>query len=326
MAFRFAAKNAFLTYPRAEAIESKDALLQFLLGVGNASKVLVAKELHEDGGIHYHACVEFPRKFQSRDVRVFDFMGCHPNIDCPRSLKSVLIYCIKEGDYINHRFIIQDAKSMVDHCIEESVKHPSVDDAVVAVVKAVGDKGLKNINQIESFLRMLMKDKVAYDPMHVFPDEFHLVASNGERVTWADAAERFHTNVILPSPLGVRDQFTKSLWIYGPSQMGKTHLARSFGRHWYMQSQWNAERLDATAEYGVMDDIEWPSMRFNYKGMLGHQVDVTVTDKYRRKSVYRGGLGVVVVSNELPTFTEEEWAWLEVNVEFVYINYPVHKQ
>lgn len=326
MTFRFQAKNAFLTYPRAEAIESKDALLQFLLGIGNASKVLVAKELHEDGGIHYHACVEFPRKFQSRDVRVFDFMGCHPNIDSPRSLKSVLIYCIKEGDYVNHRFIIQDEKTMVEHCIEESVKHSSVDEAVVAVIKAVGDKALKNFSQIQGFLNLLMKDQVAYAPMRIFPDAFHLIASNGERVSWADAVENFHTNVILPAPAGVRDEHSKSLWIYGPSRMGKTHLARSLGRHWYMQNQWNAERLDATASYGVMDDISWDSMKFNYKGMLGYQVDVTVTDKYRRKSVYKGGIGVVVISNELPTFSDEEWAWLDANVVFCYVNYPVWLQ
>jgi len=90
-----------------------------------------------------------------------------------------------------------------------------------------------------------------------------------------------------------------------------------------MQNQWNAERLDSTAAYGVMDDIPWEIMRYNYKGMLGFQIDVTVTDKYRRKSVYGGGLGVVVVSNELPQFSDEEQAWLETNVDFIYINEPV---
>jgi len=31
----------------------------------------------------------------------------------------------------------------------------------------------------------------------------------------------------------------------------------------------------------------------------------------------------VVVSNELPQFSDEEQAWLETNVDFIYINEPV---
>lgn len=323
MPFRFAAKHAVLTYAQANGIESKEALLEFLLSLGDACKVLVAKELHEDGGTHYHACVEFGTKFQSRDVACFDFMGCHPNISSPRSLKAWLLYCVKDGDYVNQGFVIGGIVSLVGACVEEAQKHSSVEDAVVATVVRMGDAALKQFAQIQGFIGLLMRDQVAYAPLKVWPGDFCLVKDSGHRVRWADRVEQFYTNTTLPAPRGVRDEFCKSLWIYGPSRMGKTHLARSLGRHWYMQNQWNAERLDSTAAYGVMDDIPWEVMRFNYKGMLGFQIDVTVTDKYRRKSVYGGGLGVVVVSNELPQFSDEEQAWLETNVDFIYINEPV---
>ena len=83
---------------------------------------------------------------------------------------------------------------------------------------------------------------------------------------------------------------------------------------WYMHSMWNAELLDDEAQYGVLDDIPWDNMKFNYKGLLGMQKDVTVTDKYRKKSVYKGGKPVIVLSNEMPTFTVEESNWLDENI------------
>jgi hypothetical protein len=49
---------------------------------------------------------------------------------------------------------------------------------------------------------------------------------------------------------------------------------------------------------------------------------VTVTDKYRKNSVYRGGLGVIVISNELPGFTLEESDWLHVNLECMFSDSP----
>ena len=112
----------------------------------------------------------------------------------------------------------------------------------------------------------------------------------------------------------------KSLWIYGPSRLGKTVLARSLGYHWYMQGAWNVDAYDDEADYGVLDDIPWENLQRYYKGLLGIQMDVTVTDKYKKKSVITHGRPVIVITNELPTFTVAEAAWLETNVVFHFIN------
>jgi hypothetical protein len=321
MSFRFYSTRAFLTYPQAAAIPSKEFLHDFLMALG-ATKVLVARELHQGGGVHYHACAEWTARFSSRDERVFDVAGCHPNIQRPRSFKSVLVYVVKGGDYVNTGFVLDEARSIVQTCRDASTAHSNVEDATIEVITTLGDPALKLLSQIRGFLGLLMRERAAYAPLHVWPEEFRLVFG-GFRRTWVPAIEKFYANIELPAPIGTRDEFAKSLWIYGPSRMGKTHLARSLGRHWYMQSQWNAERLDASASYGVMDDIPWVAMQFNYKGMLGCQMDVTVTDKYRHKSVYRGGIPVVVVTNALPEFTDEEDAWLRANVDFVEIAEPV---
>lgn len=321
--FRFAAHKAFLTYPRADAIPSKEALFHFLLSLGTAFRCVVGREEHADGGIHYHAVLEFRDKFQSRNKYIFDFEGCHPNIARPRSVKDVIAYTIKDGDYVNQGFAIGEIQSLVSLCRDAAAAQTTVANAVVAVVTLAGDRGLRSISMIERFLQLIMKEKTKYEPLRAYPDDFKRLDIDGIPYRWMDPVERFSIGIAFPAARGTRDEHSKSLWLYGPSRMGKTQLARSLGTHWYMMSQWNAERLDSTAQYGVMDDIPWESMKFNYKGMLGLQIDVTVTDKYRKKTVYDGGIPVIVLSNELPDFTPEERNWLDANVEFVYINEEV---
>lgn len=109
----------------------------------------------------------------------------------------------------------------------------------------------------------------------------------------------------------------KSIWFCGPSMFGKTCLAESLGQHWYMQNMWNLECLsDNEAVYGVLDDIEWESLQISYKAVLGRQLNVNLTDKYKRKTLYKLGYPVIVCSNELPDFSLTQRTWLRENVLF----------
>lgn len=44
------------------------------------AECIVGRENHADGGVHLHAFVDFGKKFRSRDTRVFDVEGHHPNV------------------------------------------------------------------------------------------------------------------------------------------------------------------------------------------------------------------------------------------------------
>lgn len=90
-----------------------------------------------------------------------------------------------------------------------------------------------------------------------------------------------------------------------------------------MQGMWNVESFSDSAEYGIMDDIPWEFMKIGYKALLGWQTDITVTDKYRKKVNFKHGKGVIVISNELPMFTLEEYAWLTENMRFCEIKEKV---
>ena len=89
---------------------------------------------------------------------------------------------------------------------------------------------------------------------------------------------------------------------------------------------WNVDNFDDSAEYGVLDDLSWDQLKYNYKGMLGCQRDIVVTDKYRHKRTIRHGRQVIVCTNALPDFEEHERGWLEANVKFVHIESKLYEE
>jgi len=100
--FRFSAKNAFLTYAQCP-IDKAQALL-LLSEKRSIEEYVVAEELHQDGGRHLHCFLQFTSKLDTRDSRYFDLLHdghtYHPNITKPRSVKNVITYIQKDGDFL----------------------------------------------------------------------------------------------------------------------------------------------------------------------------------------------------------------------------------
>lgn len=325
--FRIAAKKFFLTYPQCHITciyEFYQVLLKHLMDKGAPAikNELCAKEAHADGGTHYHVVIEFETKLNVTSEKYFDLVvkdgddetGCvlHPNVQAVHKLANVLKYCTKQGEYINNRFCLDPARFLTE-LVEQEAKdtNRTRQEVIKGIMHKGGDKALKFYHQIDAYLQVLEKPAATFDPVRVYPDDFRIAADVDFyiRTFWAMVHDENFAGQRMPQ--------NKSMWLWGPSRKGKTVLARSLGKHWYMQSMWNAACLDDKAKYGVMDDINWDSLRHNYKGMLGMQLDVTVTDKYRKKTVYKGGLPVIVITNELPDFTRAESEWLGENVIFV---------
>lgn len=311
MPFRVNAKTLFLTYPQAEGIESKEALKDFLETFW-PTKVIVGREFHEDGGVHYHACVAFAERQDIRDCRRFDFSGCHPRIEAARSPKRSVAYCAKDGDYVVRGFAVErEAEDVFEVVTEEIQEGGRTTEVLGRILARTGTKGLRLYCNIERWVERTAKPVAMHQPMMGYPEEFRM-----RDVVVLGAVTAFIRDMEMG--VGVRGE-RRSLWLWGPSRMGKTCMARSLGTHWYMNGQWNVECYDDAAQYGVLDDISWESLRFNYKGLLGLQQDVTVTDKYKKKSVIKGGKPVIVLSNELPIFTPDELLWMNANVTFVVV-------
>ena len=104
MPFRFAAKYGLLTYSAlgtdSNSVADLGAKIVIMLGDLGA-ECIVGRESHLDGGLHLHAFFMFGRKFESRNVRIFDVDGHHPNIVRGyKDARAGCAYAIKEGDVV----------------------------------------------------------------------------------------------------------------------------------------------------------------------------------------------------------------------------------
>jgi len=153
----------------------------------------------------------------------------------------------------------------------------------------------------------------------------------------------------------VRDEFPKkdrpkTLVLWGPSKLGKTEWARALNHiiaarngitdpdlirefliflvillvdffdladHVFMANQFNASKVNESASYIVLDDIDigfFPS----YKMFLGGQKEFEVTDKYVRKLTLKWGKPCIWLSNDNPCLNPKvDAAWLHANCVFV---------
>jgi hypothetical protein len=94
-------KGWFCTWPRCD-LELQTALDKLLLKTkDNIEEYLIAREHHEDGGIHLHAFLKLKRKRYFKED-MFDIDSFHGHYEPCKSYKAVQIYCTKENDYISN--------------------------------------------------------------------------------------------------------------------------------------------------------------------------------------------------------------------------------
>jgi len=99
------AKFALLTYPQVPEPEANgfaDLATELFSSERVAARWVIGRELHADGGIHFHCFLDFGRKFSSRDTRIFDLGGRHPNIErVGRTPRKAYDYAIKDNDVVS---------------------------------------------------------------------------------------------------------------------------------------------------------------------------------------------------------------------------------
>lgn len=321
MAFRVQGKNIFLTYAQAERIESKEHLLWHLRDkVPTPTRWAIGEEQHQDGGKHFHVLLGYDDRIDIRDQAFYDYNGHHPNIQCARAPNQVLAYVTKEDrEPLVNGYIGRDQEEDIfDVMIEEVERGGSATEVIKNIMGRTKTKGLRLYTQIANYVDRMMRNSAVHEPVRAYPQDFAAVDEQLE-----DKLLDFMLSMQF-NELGRNGR--KSLWLYGASRLGKTELARSLGQHWYMNGAWNVDCYDDRAEYGILDDIAWESMQRYYKGIMGLQMWVTVTDKYKKKSVIRGGKPVIILTNNLPTFTVDEAAWLEANVVFHFVGHKLYNE
>ncbi|QGF19376.1 replication associated protein [Antarctic virus COCH21_74] len=312
MPARFQGKTFLLTFAQADRIASKELLHEHLLTFLPV-KLITCREFHNDGNAHFHAVMGFDRRQDFRNHDRFDYMGHHPNIVVAAAPRRAVEYVAKDGDYINMGWPMGGIQIDIYTALAEEIEAGTNPTEVIrSTIARTGTRGLRMYTQISGFVDRMMKPSAVHLPIKTYPGDFRIRCPYITGVV-----TKFLEDVAMGrGERGVR----RSIWLWGPSRYGKTVLARSLGVHWYMGGGWCVDNFDDDADYGVLDDLTWDQLKYNYRGMLGLQRDIVVTDKYKKKTTVRGGRPVIVLTNELPEFQAYEMAWLAANVTFVEID------
>lgn len=129
-------KRFFLTFATIDRMPHD--LVAFLQGKAAVKSYVVARELHEDGQPHLHACVEFATH-QRRPVDWLDDFGIHPNKQDPRKWQACINYTKKGGDYLDGpegepvapaeeiQTTLQNMdteEQWMEHCVKKKIAYP----------------------------------------------------------------------------------------------------------------------------------------------------------------------------------------------------------
>lgn len=301
MPFRFHAKKLFITYPQSGEL-TKERVDEFFTRIGATSRV-VGRELHENGGSHIHAYIEWPEKYDTKDPHKFDIDGNHGNIQPCRNAAATITYVKKNGDYI------------------ESISDTG---------RTARYADLIGTSTREEFWTLAQKayprDYVLHhDKLSNFCD-FHF---GGHIERYVPRWEQFNIPDELKgwmeTELGNNDR-PKSLWIVGQSRFGKTEWARSHGVHIYWNGAIDISTFDTNATYAVFDDFNWDFLPYK-KQFVGAQREFVVTDKYRKKQTIEWGKPLIILWNEdndpWDRFSRRELDWYKENTIRVVLKEPL---
>jgi len=309
--FRLDSSQFFLTYPqsRLDLDGAFISLKELEVSGVKPIKVLVAEEEHADGQVHHHAYVRFAKKVTIRDPHVFDIDGRHCNVQSCRSAKAVIDYVTKGGKFKADFEIKLGRAAALKQMIEEA---NTPDEFLREVVRTDPEWVVARFTSLRAFAEWkFTSGSKTCNPIR----DFASFSAVPEVVT------RFREQLNTHVP-GTRDM--RSMWIHGPSRLGKTQLARSLGNHCYMQGIWNLKCLSDNSQYAVFDDIDFESIKYIHKQIFGLQEDVNFTGKYMRPTTFKWGIPIIFITNTVPFLDYEVQEWMEVNVDFVNITHRVY--
>lgn len=306
--FRIRSKQFFLTYPRCDRgpLELKEFI--FSLNLAVICDYIIAREQHEDEGLHLHAWIKYDSTVHSTDCRVFDFHGFHPNIQSARSPNAIRRYLAKDGDFISATPIV------IRPTWGELLSLPSRQLFLDGIIQHYPRDYALNHDRVQSFARIYFNSNAesgsAGPSFTNLPP--HLVA-------WASC------NLPAQGPYPAR---CKSLWLYGPTRTGKTTWSTHLPGAGYMPTMFNADAISLGEYCGpvpttslrilVLDDFDYDNWQF-FKQFVACQPFVTFTDKYRPKLTVKWGIPTIFVANDPPPGS---WPmqYCEANMDIIYIS------
>lgn len=159
MPFRFAAKYGLLTYSQCGDLDGF-AVSDRLSELG--AECIVAEEDHQDGGRHIHVFFMFESEFRTKNERVFDVDGYHPNIvRGRRTPEKGWDYATKDGDIIAGGLArpqeVEDKGEIRKRKFREAMAEPDPDLFVDKICEEDPSYALRYHFQIQDIKRMKLE-------------------------------------------------------------------------------------------------------------------------------------------------------------------------
>lgn len=288
------------------------------------AECIVGKESHSDGGTHYHVYCQWEEKFRSRNARIFDILGHHPNVaPCRFTPKDLANYAMKDGDIVAGGLNIDD----ID---EHPSGHKGGSDVWSIITNAdteeefwrlAGDLAPRqlacNFNSLHSFAKW--KYKPVEEPYESpYTEDQYDLSAYPEIAAWRDTHLRNND----PHVRG------KSLVLWGGTRTGKTEWARCLGRHAYFCGMWSLDEPTHDVQYAIFDDLVTRWSQFDFlKPWIGQQKQMWVTDKYRGKRKIEWGKPVIILTQYDPRdHLDVDQEWLAGNAVIVHVNSSLIRQ
>ncbi|AGU67647.1 replication associated protein [Faeces associated gemycircularvirus 12] len=313
MPFRFDNKRVFLTYSQVGQ-RTLDSIYDFLSTLKDGrgelvaiEYIVVARERHLDGGFHFHAFILFRERFQSRNQRIFDFDGLHPNIESVRGERNVankITYTKKDGEFKEHG----DEPTVAERANKQQHWLDLIDSSTDAAdfmgkAKSVAPRDfvLQN-DKFEAFARKYYNNVATYVSEYG-PEDFVVPAECNDWVRDVLNEVCFLGTCYsqIPNSNIVRILGTRSSQMLGPHRRRRTRQtewARCLGDHFYNSTWFNLDEVDPSKKYAVFDDIRLNEKSYwSWKPWFGGQKEFTVTDKFRHKRKLMWGKPIIWVCN-----------------------------
>lgn len=326
--FRYCAASALITFPQCDT--SKEVCLENILAEWKdiVRFVVIAEEKHENGDPHLHIVVKFNCQYTSDNCHFFEFIsgGKHGSVEPVKTMKHAIQYVMKDGNFITYGNL---PKGFTTAGPEQKVK---VGDSVVKLI----DEGATP--------EVVRKAFPLYWMMHNKKIQEYYNAVQAE--AQAKLLPKF-PGFVVPSPIAdpyghavatwINDNFMKprshkqlQLWVCGPPNIGKTHIAMQLKEYFQIyEPARNSNYYD-----GFSEDVHKAIIFDEFKGnktitemnQLVEGTDMLLHARYAfvRKSAKKGNCPVIVFSNfspkeAYPNVTDQALAPLLVRFKVVQV-------
>jgi len=285
--FRFQAKRVLLTYSQVSELMTKETVFFTLCERYPIALFSIGEEIHEYGGRHIHAVLEFKTKLNSRDVGLFDINDgnevFHPNI---KPIARGQVHWQRAVDYsrkedpeplsnvverLSYGEIFDQATSSDDFMRLVKLHHPR-------------DYALSNARLLEMARRE-------------WPEQTVNTLTSSDNVTW----------ITLPSVLMNFEPLPmRSIVVIGPAGCGKTSWAKYIAPKpcLFVRHLDSLTMLNSTHQSIIFDDLTFDHLPSSTQKFLVDMENLAeIHIRYRVARIPPGVLRIVTANND--PFTQD---------------------